>query len=309
MFFQKSNDLLNASPLPPLTSYPNKLIIFNMSKKGLVLEGGALRGLFTMGILDTLVEKGILFDGACGVSAGVAFGCNYKSKQIGRVLRYNQRFNKEWRFKGFRSLLLTGDLFGADFCYNKLPNELDRFDTEMFANNPMDFWAVVSNCETGKAEYHKLTDGGDDDMMWIRASASMPLASKPVKINGTRYLDGGLADSIPLKFMEEQGFDRNVVILTQPREYIKKPYNKVLTVPLANMPEVSSLVKNRHEIYNAQTEYVKTRENEGKAFVLAPDMPLNIGSLERDPAEMRRVYEHGREVINRRLNELTDYLK
>lgn len=279
-----------------------------MNKTGLILEGGALRGLFTMGILDTFLEEGIRFDGAVGVSAGVAFGCNFKSEQRGRAIRYNKKFNREWRFKGWRSLIATGDLYGAKFCYDTLPNELDKFDYEAFEKNRMDFWAVVSNCETGKAEYHKLTDGRAEDMQWIRASASMPLASRPVKINGSRYLDGGLSDSIPLEFMEKQGFTRNVVILTQPEDYVKHAYSKAISVPLRSMPNLVELVRNRHIMYNAEVAYVRARAEQGCALILQPDSALNIKPLERDPDEMQRVYDHGVEVARANLNRVRDFL-
>ncbi|MBP5261023.1 MAG: patatin family protein [Clostridiales bacterium] len=279
-----------------------------MSKKGLILEGGALRGLFTMGILDTFLDEGIVFDGVVGVSAGVAFGCNYKSEQKGRALRYNQKYNKEWRFKGWRSLITTGDLFGADFCYDKLPKELDPFDYKTFEDNKMDFWAVASDCETGEAVYYKLRDGKDEDMQWIRASASMPLASKPVIINGRKYLDGGLADSIPLKFMEDQGFTKNVVILTQPSDYVKKPYPKLASAALHNLPKTAELVRNRHSMYNAQTEYVKQRAEQNEAFIICPPEPLNIGSLERDPEQMQRVYDTGCKTAQDRMEEMLKYL-
>jgi len=279
-----------------------------MSKNGLVLEGGALRGLFTMGILDVFIDEGIVFDGAVGVSAGVAFGCNYKSKQSGRVIRYNKKYNREWRFKGWRSLITTGDLFGADFCYNRIPNELDVFDKETFAANPMDFWAVAADCGTGEAVYHKLTDGGEDDMQWIRASASMPLASKPVIINNRKYLDGGLADSIPLEFMQKQGFDRNLVILTQPLDYVKHAYPKAAVTALRKMPRAAELVRDRHIMYNAQTAYVKSEADKGDTMILCPEHPLNIKPLERDASEMQRVYDTGRKLAADKLEDIRSFL-
>ncbi len=291
-----------------LTLPSRPLIIIVMGKNGLVLEGGALRGLFTMGILDVFLEEGIVFDGAAGVSAGVAFGCNYKSEQKGRAIRYNKRFNKEWRFKGWRSLITTGDLFGVEFCYDKIPNELDVFDRESFKNNRMDFWAVVSDCESGEAVYHKLSDGGDEDMLWIRASASMPLASRPVAINGRRYLDGGLADSIPLEFMQKQGFDRNVVILTQPADYVKHAYPKAAAAALRKIPKAAELVRNRHIMYNAQTAYVKSEADKGNTLILCPASPLNIKPLERDPERMQHVYDEGRMLALLRADEIKAFL-
>ena len=277
-------------------------------RKGLVLEGGALRGLFTMGILDTFMENGITFDGTVGVSAGVAFGVNFKSKQSGRVLRYSKRFNRDWHFKSWRSLILTGDLFGAEFCYDTIPNELDVFDAETFSSDPMDFWAVATDCDSGKAEYHKLDKGLAEDMLWTRASASMPIASRPVKIGDRRYLDGGLSDSIPLEFMEKQGYEKNVVILTQPKDYVKLSYPSAMKIPLLHLPKIARLLEDRPALYNAQTAYVKVREEEGKALVFYPPVPLDIGALERSPEEMQRVYDCGREEAVRRLEEVMEFL-
>ena len=167
-------------------------------KTGLVMEGGAMRGMFTAGVLDVLLENGIEFDGAIGVSAGATFGCNFKSKQIGRAIRYNKRFCKDWRYCSLRSLITTGDLYGAKFCYDTLPNQLDIFDTETYRANPLKFYCVASDCETGKPVYKELETCDAKDLTWMRASASMPLASKVVEVDGYKLLDGGMTDSIPL---------------------------------------------------------------------------------------------------------------
>lgn len=190
-------------------------------KHGLVLEGGALRGLYSMGIVDVLMDEGITFDGVVGVSAGAALGCNIKSGQVGRALRYNMRFAKDWRYCSLRSLITTGDLYGAEYAYHKVPKEMDIFDVAAFNANPLPFWAVCTDVETGQAVYHLLEDAGDETYDWIRASASMPLCSRIVELDGRKLLDGGVADSIPLAFMEREGFDRNIVILTQPEDYVK----------------------------------------------------------------------------------------
>ena len=277
---------------------------------GLVLEGGAMRGLFTAGILDVLMENGIVFDKAAGVSAGAAFGCNYKSHQIGRAFRYNKEYADNWRYKSYRSLLLTGDLYGADFCYHRLPDELDVFDKKTFAEDPMEFYAVATDVMTGLPVYHLLKDGGDEDLEWIRASASMPLASRVVSINGQKLLDGGITDSIPLEFMEKQGCTRNLVILTQPEDYTKHQYKafKAIATALHKYPALVQALKNRPAMYNAQKAYVKVREDEGTAFVLRPAEALNIPPLERDPEQISRVYNTGRELAESKLQEIRDFL-
>ena len=268
-------------------------------KTGLVLEGGALRGLYTMGIVDVLIEEHIFFDGMIGVSAGAAFGCNYKSQQSGRVLRYNQRFAHDWRFCSVRSWLCTGDLFGADFGYHQVPEELDPFDFKAFNAHPTAFWLVATDVETGKAVYKQITKRMhmDEVCEWIRASSSMPLVSQYVEINGQKLLDGGLADSIPLKFFNEQGYERNIVILTQPRSYTKQP-NRLM--PLMRMiyhrqPRFVETIARRHDMYNEQLRYVAEQEKMGKAFVIAPGAKLPIQHITHDPKRMQRTYDMGRQ--------------
>ena len=176
-----------------------------MMKRGLVLEGGAMRGLWTAGVTDVMMEHGIKPDGLIGVSAGAAFGCNYKSRQIGRAIRYNTRFAKDPRYSGLRSLLKSGDYFNAEFGYHIVPYEYDIFDIQTFEQNPMRFTVVCTDVLTGEAVYHDINHVDYDELEWLRASASMPLASKVVKVQGHQLLDGGVADSIPLEYFETQG--------------------------------------------------------------------------------------------------------
>ena len=191
-------------------------------KSPLVMEGGALRGIFTAGVLDVFMENGIVLDGAIGISAGACFGINYKSGQIGRTIRYNKRFAGDKRYWSFENFIRTGDLFGAEFCYRIMPFELDIFDCDAFEKNPMEFYVGATDVVTGKAVYHKLTDCREKDLDWIRASASMPLVSNMVKVDGYKLLDGGIADSTPYRYMEKLGYDRSVIILTQTSTYRKK---------------------------------------------------------------------------------------
>lgn len=283
----------------------------NRNIKGLALEGGAMRGLFTVGILDVLMENGVTFDKAAGVSAGVAFGCNYKSHQPGRALRYNKTYAADWRFKSWRSLIFTGDLYGAEFCYHTLPDELDVFDKKAFAEDPMEFYAVATDVITGKPVYHLLTDGNNEDLEWIRASASMPIASKVVNINGQLLLDGGITDSIPLEFLEKKGCTRTLVILTRPEDYTKHQYRYfgAISAALHKYPALVEGLRNRPAMYNAQTAYVKVREDEGTALVLRPPHTLDIKPLEKDPSVIDRVYNTGRDLACSNLDRILDFLR
>ena len=279
-------------------------------KKGLVLEGGALRGLFTAGVMDVMMENGIEFDGLIGVSAGAAFGCNYKSRQPGRVIRYNKGYAHDWRYCSVKSLLKTGDLFGAEFAYHMLPDELDKFDVATFDRHPMEFYVVCTDVQSGEPVYKRLMHHGYAMNEWIRASASMPLASKVVAVEGHQLLDGGIADSIPLRFFEQQGYDKNVVVLTQPKGYVKKPnpLMPLIRLQLHRYPQFLKATAERHIMYNEETEYVARQEKAGKAFVIRPHSILPIKHITHDPELMQKVYEDGRSVMLSRLTELKSFL-
>ena len=282
-----------------------------MKKTGLVLEGGAMRGLFTCGVLDVFMEKGVEVDGAVGVSAGACFGCNIKSRQPGRVLRYNLRFAHDKRYCSLRSLLKTGNLYNAEFCYKTIPDELDLFDYEALKNNPMEFYMVATDIKTGKPVYPKLVDGSPKDLEWMRASASMPLVSKPVAIDGGLYLDGGISDSIPLQFFESKGYNRNIVILTQPKSYVKGP-NKLIGLMkllLRKYPNLVQTMANRHNMYNEETRYVFEQEKLGNTLVICPNEALGISRTEKHESELQRVYDMGRAIALERLEEIKKFLQ
>ena len=282
----------------------------NNVKKGLILEGGAMRGMFTCGVIDVFLENNIEFDGMVGVSAGATFGCNFVSKQIGRGLRYNMAYGRDKRYASFSSLIKTGDYYGAEFCYETLPQKLDPFDYEALRNNPMEFWVTATDLDTGRAVYHKFKDAGPDDMKWMRASASMPLFSSIVEIGDRRLLDGGIADSIPLQFFENKGYNRNVVVTTQPNNYVKKK-NSAMAVIKAVYRKYPNLIKamaTRHLRYNRETEYIRSKAAVGKVFLISPEESLNISHTEKNPAELERVYLLGRKAAEKRLEELKKYL-
>ena len=262
-------------------------------KVGLVLEGGAMRGMYTAGVLDSFMDHGVDVDGIVGVSAGACFGCNLFSGQRGRVLRYNQRFAGDPRNVSIRSLITTGDIVNREFAYYVVPTKYDVFDEAAFEAHGGEYWVVVTNVETGEAEYmqmHHLL--GDIEMM--RASASMPFCSRFVPIDGKNYLDGGIADSIPVRAAMDMGFDKVIVVLTQPLSYRKKPMNKALIRAFyRKYPNLCRTLEERHTRYNAQVKEVIRLEEEGRIFVIRPDEPLDIKRLEKDPAELARVHGIG----------------
>ena len=279
-------------------------------KTGLIMEGGAMRGMFTAGVLDVLMENGLVTDGAIGVSAGAVFGCNYKSHQIGRVIRYNTEYCNDKRYASFKNLVKTGNLYSEQFCYHEVPEKLDPFDEAAFAASPMDFFVVCTDVKTGEPIYHKCRKGDAEDVLWMEASASMPLAAKIVKIGHYSLLDGGVADSIPVRFFESIGYKRNLIILTQPKGYIKKK-NKFLPAIRAKYfryPAFVEAVADRHERYNETLSYISMLEQAGKDYVIRPPIPLEIGAMERDPAQLRRVYETGRAVAQIQVEKIRDFL-
>ncbi len=280
-------------------------------KTGLILEGGAMRGLFSAGVIDIFMENGIEFDAAIGVSAGAAFGCNYKSRQIGRVIRYNKRFAKDWRFCSLRSLIKTGNLFGAEFCYHTIPDEIDIFDTEAYLANPMDFYVVCTDVETGKAVYINSDEAGEDSLEYFRASASMPLVSTPVEIKGKKYLDGGIADSVPIQYFESIGYNKNVIILTQPLGFVKKPSSaaKLMKYALKQYPMIAKTMENRHNEYNETLAYIAEKEKSGEVLVIRPESALDIGRTEHDPERMQKVYDLGRAAGEKYLDKVKDFIK
>lgn len=280
-------------------------------KKGLVLEGGAMRGMFTAGILDVFMENDIDFDGAVGVSAGAVFGCNYKSKQIGRSIRYNKKYCTDDRYVSLKSWITTGDLYGAEFSYHTLPQELDIFDTDTFSKSPMEFYVVCTDMLTGRAVYHKCTDGGENDIQWMRASASLPFAARPVELAGRVLSDGGTSDSIPVKFMEYKGYDKLVVILTRPKGYVKHQTRMmpVMKKVLRKYPKFLSTMSRRYIKYNKTLEYIEQQERLGSLFVIRPDADLAIGKVCRKPDELERVYQIGREKGLSELERIKKYLE
>ncbi|MBO4646731.1 MAG: patatin family protein [Lentisphaeria bacterium] len=277
-----------------------------MDKTGLVLEGGAMRGLFSAGILDVLLDEHISFDGMIGVSAGAAFGCNFKSGQAGRALRYNLRFCRDVRYCSWRSWFRTGDLFGADFCYHELPDKLDLFDCAAFKANPMEFYLVCTDVRTGQAVYHRCPEADEESFEWMRASASMPLVSRMVEIGGGKYLDGALADSIPLRFFESLGYRKNVVILTQPAGFLKRPSCAMALLRLVyrKYPELLRVMEQRHEIYNETVRYVESCAGSGSVLLLRPENPLGVKRICHDPEQLLAAYEAGRSLARKRLPEI-----
>lgn len=277
-------------------------------KTGLVLEGGAMRGMYTAGVLDTFLEGGIRVDAVVGVSAGALFGVNYLSGQKGRVIRYNKRFNADKAYMGLRPLLREGNLFSTHYAYERVPRELDPFDDETFQASGVPFYAVVTDTATGEPEYMRI-QSAFAQMDTLRASGSMPFVSRPVKIGDREYLDGGIGDSIPFQWMHSQGYDKLVVVLTQDKTYRKGPMPRLpLKLLQRSYPQIARQLLHRHETYNQALDLLAQWEKEGKAYVLRPSEPIHIHRTERDPQKLQQVYDLGVKDCRKHLPQLRQYL-
>ncbi len=277
-------------------------------KIGLVLEGGAMRGMFTAGVLDVLLDEQIAVDGAVTVSAGALFGINYPAKQRGRVLRYNLKYLHDKRYMGWHSLFTTGNVVNKAFAFYELPFTLDPFDQATFAASQIDFWVTLTNIETGEPEYVKITDAFAQ-MEALRATSAMPMVSRVVEIEGKKYLDGGISDSIPLDKAITLGYDKIIVILTRPLDYRKKPSNNWLfKLFYHNYPKLIERWANRYAEYNQAVEKVIEMEKAGKIFVIRPSESLDISRLEKDLAKVQAMYDLGVKDGQAALSGLKDYL-
>ena len=278
-------------------------------KKGLVLEGGAMRGMYTAGVLDVLLSRGIEFDGIMGVSAGALFGPNFLSKQPGRVIRYNKRFIRDKRYKGWGCLLREGNLFSTGFAYGTVPRELDVFDDDTFKKSGVPFYAVVTGLKSGEAEYRRI-NSVFDDMDILRASGSMPFVSRPVEIDGKLYLDGGVADSVPYEAMEKMGYEKLVVILTRDMDYRKEPMPAMpIKLCFRRYPKFRDKLLKRHETYNRSVARLRELEERGEIFVIRPSEPIEIGRVESDPEKLQQVYELGLKDGETAANKLREFLE
>ena len=279
-------------------------------KVGLLLEGGAMRGLYTAGVLDVFMENNVKIDGIIGVSAGALFGMNYKSKQIGRVLRYNKKYAKDKNYMGFYSLLTTGNIMNEDFCFNKIVNELDPVDFETFKNSEVKFYVVVTNIETGKPEYIKINDlKYKTDVEYLRASGSMPFVSKPVVINNKKYLDGGISDSIPIDKIMGMDFDKVIVVLTRPIDYRKKKSNSIFSkIYYRKYPKFAETIRNRYKMYNEEVEKVLELEKKEKILVIRPSKLIDIKRIEKDIDKIQSMYDLGRNDTLNLLDKVNQFI-
>ena len=283
-----------------------------MTKVGMVLEGGSMRGIFTTGVLDTMLENNIEIDGIIGVSAGALFGINYFSKQKGRAIRYNKKYLGDKRYISTHSLLTTGNLVNKDFTFYKLTKELDPLDNETFMNSNKDFYITTTNIETGKAEYLKINNVYEQ-LEEFRASSAMPFASEIIEINNKKYLDGGISDSIPLDKCISLGYDKIIVVLTQPLGFQKPPLDnkqlKMVKLKYHKYPNLINSMQQRYIKYNNTLEKIIDLENKKVIFVIRPSKKINLDIKNTDPSKLDEIYNMGINDCNKIIDDLKEYLK
>ena len=280
-----------------------------MVNAGLILEGGGMRGVYTAGVLDAFLEEKIEFSSVYGVSAGSCHGCNYLSKQKERGAHINIDYIDDPRYCSMRSLITTGDFFGVDMCYSRIPDVYVPYDYDEYARYEGEFYVVLTNLETGKAEYHRVKDMKKDIWM-IRASSSLPLLSRTIVVNGRPYLDGGVADSIPVRESVRRGNRKNVVILTRDRSYRKEPNPMMPLVRLRyrNYPNFIETMATRHISYNETLDYIDREEEEGRLFVIRPGKPVEVDRLEKNKDKLRALYRQGLEEGRAVIEDMNAYL-
>ena len=264
-------------------------------KTCLILEGGAMRGMYTSGVIDTFLENNIHVDGIIGVSAGALFGVNYCSKQIGRALRYNKKYinDKTVDYMSFKSLIKTGNLINKDFAFNELPFKLDVFDEKEFQKSKTDFYATITNIKTGKAEYIKVTNT-EKQMEVFRATGAMPFVSQFVEIDNKLYLDGALGDSIPITQAMNMGYDKLIVVLTRPLNYKKKkPLEILAKIKYKEYPNLIDAINTRYKKYNETIEKIIDLENKKEIIVIRPTKDLKIKRIERNVDKLQEMYDLG----------------
>lgn len=281
-----------------------------MYQAGLVLEGGGMKGAYTTGVLDFFLEKGIEFSRVYGVSAGAIHMMSYLSKQKKRSINIGIKYAGDKRYCSVESLLRTGDIFNVDMCYNLIPRKYDPFDNEAYLRYKGKAFAVVTNIETGKPEYLRVKDGFAD-LPKIRASASLPLVSRNVEIDGKLYLDGGISDAIPIQKSILDGNEKNIVILTKEVGYVRQPSSQLGLIKMryAKYPKVYELMKNRHTAYNETMVFLRRQQENGQAFVIQPKNPSDVGRLEKDPTKIDALYKEGYRDAAECFEQMIQYLE
>lgn len=282
-----------------------------MYQAGLILEGGGMKGLYTAGVIDFFLDKGIEFSSVYGVSAGACTMCSYLSKQRGRARDVCIDYLNTRKYCSLESLLTTGDLFNAQMNYQLVPEYLNPYDYETFRQYKGKAYSVATDIASGQPAYFRIRDM-KKDIIKIRASASLPLVSRNVKIGGGLYLDGGLSDSIPLQRSIMDGNRKNVVVMTKETGFVRKQARGymlwLLRARYWRYPKVAELTARRRDSYNDQVAYVERLKDSGQAFVFRPKAGLHVGRVEKDAEKLKLLYRQGYKDAASQYKALTEFL-
>ncbi|MGG2468215.1 MAG: patatin-like phospholipase family protein [Paraclostridium dentum] len=281
-----------------------------MNKIGLILEGGGMRGIYTAGVLDFFIEKNIEVDITIGVSAGSCHASSYLSKQYKRAYNATVDYINDKRYLSFSNLIKTGSIFGMDFMFNKIPNELNIYDYDTFAKSKSKFVVVATNCETGSPEYFELKDL-KKEIIYMQASCSIPMFANIVEIDDFKLVDGGVSDSIPIEYSLNQGYKKNIVVLTRDITYKK---NKQKFLPIVNRkykkyPNLVKAIENRHLNYNKSLNLVNQLEKDGDVLVIRPKKPVNVSQIEKNAKKLTSLYEEGYDDAKELYDKILDFIK
>lgn len=281
-----------------------------MNKIGLILEGGGMRGIYTAGVLDFFIEKNIEVDITIGVSAGSCHASSYLSKQYKRAYNATVDYINDKRYLSFSNLIKTGSIFGMDFMFNKIPNELNIYDYDTFAKSKSKFVVVATNCETGSPEYFELKDL-KKEIIYMQASCSIPMFANIVEIDNFKLVDGGVSDSVPIEYSLNQGYKKNIVVLTRDITYKK---NKQKFLPIVNRkykkyPNLVKAIENRHLNYNKSLNLVNKLEKDGDVLVIRPKKPVNVSQIEKNAKKLTALYEEGYDDAKELYDKILDFIK
>lgn len=284
-----------------------------MKKVGMVLEGGGNRGMFTIGVLDALMENNIDVDCIIGVSAGALYGINYFTKQKGRAIRYSKKYCGKKNYMSISSLIKTGNLINKEFAFYDLPQKIDIIDVDKFIKSKKEFYTTVTNINTGKSEYLKVTNPNEETEAF-RATSALPLLSEIIKIDGKEYMDGGISDSIPVHKMKELGYEKIIVVQTQPYDYVKPPIEKTAKYKLIKLkykkyPKFLEALVTRHDRYNKLTSEIKEMENKKEIYSIRPSESVKLSLMNKDPEKLQEIYDRGYKETIKIIDELKEYLK
>ena len=281
-----------------------------MSDAGLVLEGGAMRGIYTAGVLECFLEDKINFQYVIGVSAGACMAASYLSDQSGRNKRVNIDFVNDKRYLSYKNLFLKGELFGMDFIFDEIPNNIDPLDIRRIIDGPEEFVIVTTDCQTGEPVYFNKDDYDVDTLgSCLRASSSIPFFAQPVEVGGKMMFDGGISDPIPLVKAESDGNEKNIVVLTKPRGYYKKPIRAANVISYKKYPKIDERIRVRYKHYNERLAYIFEEEKKGNVLVIAPSVDTGVGRTTRNKAKLEQLYKLGYKDAKAKLNDIKTFMK